>query len=195
MLQCTYNQQRLRSVLACTHYIKHASWIARSPQKVHTVRLARVWSECAVAVTLFIPLWTARLPKVNTVSESSYRNVQLRRLTWVFTCHTRRFVKPRDYRWYIQLAKALIRLLMCRLRVCRLICFFVRFIVGFAIHRLMRDMFVQTLALWFQQTAFEIFSHSSKKTGFDNSVKLSPLHEISNPVFYCMKCQILFSEK
>ena len=37
------------------------------------------------------------------------------RLTQVFARRTRRFVKPRDCRRYIRLAKALIRLLMCRL--------------------------------------------------------------------------------
>ena len=37
ILQCMYDQQRLRSVCASTHYIKHASWIALSPQTVHTV--------------------------------------------------------------------------------------------------------------------------------------------------------------
>ena len=48
------------------------------------------------------------------------------RLTRVFARPTRRFVKPRDCRRYIRLAKALIRLLMCRLRVCRLIRLFVQ---------------------------------------------------------------------
>ena len=38
----------------------------------------RVWTECAVAVALFIPLWTARLSMVNTISECSYQNVQAR---------------------------------------------------------------------------------------------------------------------
>ena len=48
------------------------------------------------------------------------------RLTRVFARRTIRFVKPRDCRRYIRLAKALIRLLMCRLRVCRLIRLFVQ---------------------------------------------------------------------
>ena len=34
-------------------------------------------SECAVAVALFIPLWIARLPKVNMISKCFYQNVQL----------------------------------------------------------------------------------------------------------------------
>ena len=37
ILQCMYDQQRLRSVCASTHYIKQASWIALSAQTVHTV--------------------------------------------------------------------------------------------------------------------------------------------------------------
>ena len=36
-----------------------------------------VWSECAVAVGLFIPLWIAQLSKVNTISGCFYQNVQL----------------------------------------------------------------------------------------------------------------------
>ena len=37
ILQCKYDQQRLRPVCASTHYIKQASCIALSPQTVHTV--------------------------------------------------------------------------------------------------------------------------------------------------------------
>ena len=37
ILQCMYDQQRLKSVCASTHYIKQASWIALSAQTVHTV--------------------------------------------------------------------------------------------------------------------------------------------------------------
>ena len=80
ILQWMYDQQRLGSVCALTHYIKQASWIALSPQKVHTVwsskglirmcycsrtvdpalgspaiegkyDLRMLWSECAVAQT------------------------------------------------------------------------------------------------------------------------------------------------
>ena len=77
-------------------------------------------------VTLVIPVWTARLSKLNTTSECSDQNMQLHRLTRIFARRTRRFVKPIDCRRYIRLAKALIRLLMCRLRVCRLIRLFVQ---------------------------------------------------------------------
>ena len=48
------------------------------------------------------------------------------RLTRAKARRTRRFVKPRDCRRYIRLAKALIRLQMCRLGVCRLIRLFVQ---------------------------------------------------------------------
>ena len=37
ILQCMYDQQRLGSVCASTHYIKQASWIALSAQTVHIV--------------------------------------------------------------------------------------------------------------------------------------------------------------
>ena len=63
------------------------------------------------------------------------------------------------------------------------------FIIGFAMHRLMRDLFVQTLrglALWVKFSKEDIlkyFSHSSKRTGF--AFHADCLH--------CMKCQILFS--
>ena len=62
------------------------------------------------------------------------------------------------------------------------------FIVGFAMHKPMRDLFVQTITLnilgkVFNRRHFEIFFHSSKKTGF--AFHANCLH--------CMKCQILFS--
>ena len=41
IVQCTSDQQKLRSVCASTPYIKQASWMARSPKKVHTVRSAK----------------------------------------------------------------------------------------------------------------------------------------------------------
>ena len=144
IVQCTCDQQRLWSVCASTHYIKQASWIARSPKKVHTVRsakdLIRMWW-----VTLFIPLWTARLSKVNTISECSDQNVQLRRLTRVFARRTRPFVKPIDCRRYIRLAKALIRLLMCRLSV-QANSSFRKVIIGFTMHRYPRAPSVVSLS-------------------------------------------------
>ena len=57
-------------VCASTHKIKQASCILYDQW--------RVWTECAVAVALFILLWTARLSMVNTISECSYQNVQAR---------------------------------------------------------------------------------------------------------------------
>ena len=80
ILQCMCDQHRLRSVCASTQYIKQASCILYDQR--------RVWSECAVAVALFIPLWTARPSKVNMISECFYQNVQLRRLTRVFARRT-----------------------------------------------------------------------------------------------------------
>ena len=100
-------------------------------------------------VTLVIPVWTARLSKLNTISECSDQNMQLRRLTRVFAPRTRRFVKPRDCRRYIRLTKALIRLPMCRHSVQADSSLRTSFIVGFAMHRPKRDLFVQTITLNF----------------------------------------------
>ena len=87
-------------------------------------------------------------------------------LTRVFARRTRRFVTPSNHRGYLRLAKALIRLLRSAdvqsqsvqddssLRT--------SFTVGFAMHRLMRELFVQTLMLStlgtiFSRRHFEIF--------------------------------------
>ena len=70
---------------------------------------------------------------VDTISECSDQNVQLRRLTRVFARRTGRIDKPGDYRSQMRLVKALIRLLMCRL--IRLI---VPVFVGFVMHTHMR---------------------------------------------------------
>ena len=118
--------------------------VPKLPQSYRPLPHPKVWSECAIAVALLIPLWTVRLSKVNTISECSDQNVQLRRLTRVFACRTRHFVTSRDYRRYIWLAKALIRLLMCRFSVHADLTLYTNFIVGFAIHTLTRVVFVQT---------------------------------------------------
>ena len=116
--------------------------------------------------------------------------MQLRRLTRVFARRTRRFVKPIDCRRYIRLAKALIRLLMCRLRVCRLIRLFVQ-VTGFTVHRPMRDLFLQTITLNILGKVFnrhfEIFLSFFQENRICISCKLSPLHEMSNPVFLVIK--------
>ena len=121
--------------------------------------------------------------------------MQLRRLTRVFARRTRRFVKPLDCRRYIRLAKALIRLLMCRLRVCRLIRLFVQIIIGFTMHRPMRDLFLQTITLNILGKVFnrhfEIFLSFFQRIRICISCKLSPLHEMSNPIFLVIK-QITF---
>ena len=121
--------------------------------------------------------------------------VQLRRLTWVFACRTRRFVKPIDCRRYMRLAKALIRLLMCRLRVCRLIRLFVQ-VIGFTVHRPMRDLFLQTITLNILGKVFnrhfEIFLSFFQENRICILCKLSPLHEMSNPVFLVIKQITIF---
>ena len=66
------------------------------------------------------------------------------------------------------------------------------FIVGFAMHRLMRDLFVQTLTLStlgkvFNRRHFEIFFSLFQENRICISCKLSPLHEMSNPVFLVIK--------
>ena len=117
-------------------------------------------------------------------------------LTRVFARHKRRFVTPSDHRRYLRLAKALIRLLRSTdvqsqsvqadpsLRT--------SFIVGFAMHRLMRELFVQTLMLStldtiFSRRHFEIFFSFFQENRICTSCRLFPLHEMSNPVFLVMK--------
>ena len=124
--------------------------------------------------------------------------MQLRRLTRFFARRIRRFVKPIDCRRYIRLAKALIRLLMCRLRVCRLIRLFVQVIIGFAMHRPMRDLFVQSITLGkvfngrHFERHFEIFFSFFQENRICISCKLSPLHEMSNAVFLVIKQITIF---
>ena len=62
------------------------------------------------------------------------------------------------------------------------------FTVGFAMHRLMRELFVQTLMIStsgtiFSKRHFEIFFSFFQENIICTSCKLSPLHETSNPVF------------
>ena len=66
------------------------------------------------------------------------------------------------------------------------------FIVGSAMHRLIRDLFVQTLTLStlgtiFSRRHFEIFFSFFQENRICISCKLSLLHEMSNPVFLVMK--------
>ena len=112
-------------------------------------------------------------------------------LTRVFACHTRSFVIPSNHRGYLRLAKALIRLLQSQsvqadssLRT--------SFTVGFAMHRLMPELFVQTLTIStlgtiFSRRHFEILFSFFQENIICTSCKLSPLHETSNPVFLVMK--------
>ena len=133
-------------VSLCIHPLYKASFLDRPDSEEGACCTISEGSDRNVLLqSHFIPLWTAQLSKVNTISECFYQNVQLRILTRVFARRTRHFVKPRDCRRYIRLAKALIRVLMCRLRVCRPIRLFVHDIIGFAMHRPMRNLFVQTI--------------------------------------------------
>ena len=117
-------------------------------------------------------------------------------LTRVFARRTRRFVTPSNHRGYLRLAKALIRLLRSAdvqsqsvqadssLRT--------SFTVGFAMHRLMRELLVQTLTIStsgtiFSRRHFAIFFSFFQENIICASCKLSPLHETSNPVFLVMK--------
>ena len=72
-------------------------------------------------------------------------------LTQVFARRTRRFVTPSNHRGYLRLAKALIRLLRSADVQSQSVqadpSLPTSFIVGFAMHRLMRELFVQTLTL------------------------------------------------
>ena len=61
-----------------------------------------------------------------------------------------------------------------------------------AMHRLVRDLFVQTLTLStlgkiFNRRHFEIFFSFFQVNRICISCKLSPLHEMSNPIFLVMK--------
>ena len=114
-------------------------------------------------------------------------------LTRVFARRTRRFVTPSNHRGYLRLAKALIRLLISAdvQSVQADPSLHTSFVVGFAMHRLMRELFVQTLTLSTLGTIFsrhfEIFFSFFQENIICTSCKLSPLHETSNPVFLVMK--------
>ena len=69
------------------------------------------------------------------------------------------------------------------------------FIVGFAMHRPMHDLFVQiitpnTLGKIFNRRHFEIFFSFFQENRICISCKLSPLHEMSNPVFLVIKKKV-----
>ena len=85
---------------------------------------------------------------------------------------------------------------MCRLRVCRLIRLFVQVIIGFTMHRPMRDLFLQTITLNILGKVFnrhfEIFLSFFQENRICISCKLSPLHEMSNPVFLVIKQLTIF---
>ena len=112
-------------------------------------------------------------------------------LTRVFARRTRRFVTPSNHRGYLRLAKALIRLLRSADVQYQSVqadqSLHTSFTVGFAMHRLMRELFVQTLTIStlgtiFSRRHFEIFFSFFQENIICTSCKLSPLHETSNPV-------------
>ena len=117
-------------------------------------------------------------------------------LTRVFARRTRRFVTPSNHRGYLRLAKALIRLLRSADVQSQSVqadpSLPSSFIIGFAMHRLMRELFVQTLKLStlgtiFSRRHFEILFSFFQENIICTSCKLSPLHGTSNPVFLVMK--------
>ena len=78
--------------------------------------------------------------------------------------------------------------------MCRLIRLFVQVIIGFAVNRPIRDLFVQTIGLTlnilgkvFNRRHFGIFFSFLQENRIYISGKLSPLHEMSNPVFLVIK--------
>ena len=193
ILQCKCNQQRLRSVCTSTRYIYKASFLDSREwyRRCILYDQRRVWSECAVAAALLIPLWTARLSKVNTINECSYQNVQLRRLTRVFAHRTRCFVKPRDCKRYT-ISEGSDQTDVQAQSVQADPSHHTSFIVGFAMRKLMRDLFLQTITLStlgkiFSRWHFEIFFSFFQENRICISCKLSPLHEMSNPIFFVIK--------
>ena len=117
-------------------------------------------------------------------------------LTWFFARRTRRFVTPSNHRGYLRLAKALIRLLRSADVQSQSVqadsSLSTSFTVDFAMHRLMRELSVQTLTISalgtiFSRRHFEIIVSFFQENIICTSCKLSPLHETSNPVFLVMK--------
>ena len=79
--------------------------------------------------------------------------------------------------------------------MCRLISLFVQ-VIGFTVHRPMRDLFLQTITLNILGKVFnrhfEIFLSFFQENRICISCKLSPLHEMSNPVFLVIKQITIF---
>ena len=117
-------------------------------------------------------------------------------LTRVFARRIRRFVTPSNHRGYLRLVKALLRLLRSADVQSQSVqadsSLPTSSTVGFATHRLMRELFVQTLTIStlgtiFSRRHFEIFFSFFQQNIICTSCKLSPLHETSNPVFLVLK--------
>ena len=81
--------------------------------------------------------------------------------------------------------------------MCRLIRLFVQVIIGFTMHRPMRNLFLQTITLNILGKVFNRHFEISLSFFQENriciSCKLSPLHEMSNPVFLVIKQTFFFS--
>ena len=111
------------------------------------------------------------------------------RLTRVFARRTRRFVKPRDCRRYIRISEGSYQTTDVQAQSVQADpSLRTSFIVGFATHRPMHDLFVQTimpntLGKIFNRRHFEIFFSFFQENRICILCKLSPLHE----------CQTLFS--
>ena len=125
------------------------------------------------------------------ISECSYQNVQLLRLTRVFARRTRHFVKPRDCKRY-RISKGSDQTDVQAQSVQAHPSLHTSFIVGFAMRRLMCDLFLQTITLStlgkiFSRRHFEIFFSFFQENRICILCKLSPLHEMSNPIFFVIK--------
>ena len=181
ILQCTCDQQR--QVSLCIDPLDKASFL-------HTVRSAKGLNRmCCCCRTVYSALDS---PAIDGKYDQRMLLSECAGAYWPESLLVARFVTPSNHRGYLRLAKALIRLLRSAdvqsqsvqadpsLRT--------SFIVGFAMHRLMRELFVQTLTLstlgtFSADDILKYFSHSSKRTLF--ALHANCLH--------CMKRQILFS--
>ena len=133
---------------------------------------------------------------VNTISECSYQNVQVRTDPSLRSSH-KTFVTPSDHRGYLRLAKDLIRLLRSADVQSQSVqadpsLFLYRFYCRFSHAQthaqvVCANLKLSTLRTFFSRQHFEIFFSFFQENIICTSCKLSPLHEMSNPVFLVMK--------
>ena len=121
--------------------------------------------------------------------------MQLRRLTRVFARRTRRFVKPIDCRRYHTISEGSDQTTSVQAQSVQANSSLRKVIIGFTMHRPMRD-FLQTITLNILGKVFnrhfEIFLSFFQENRICISCKLSPLHEMSNPVFLVIKQITIF---